>query len=56
MTGTPMQVYVNGDVQEFAENTAVADLIAKLGLTGKRIAVELNKEILPHLVELPTKR
>ncbi|MEN8261103.1 MAG: sulfur carrier protein ThiS [Pseudomonadota bacterium] len=43
-----MQVYVNGDEQELAENTLVADLIAKLGLTDKRIAVELNKKILPY--------
>ncbi|MGJ0429078.1 sulfur carrier protein ThiS [Methylobacter sp.] len=42
-----MIVYVNGETREIAENSHVADVIADMGLTGKRIAVELNKEILP---------
>ncbi len=42
-----MIVYVNGETREIAENSHVADVIADMGLTGKRVAVELNKEILP---------
>ena len=42
-----MIVYVNGEEQEYAENITVANVIDNLGLTGKKIAVELNKEILP---------
>lgn len=42
-----MKISVNGDTREYAEGTAVADVVADLGLTGKRIAIELNKEILP---------
>ena len=42
-----MIVYVNGEIREIAENSHVTDVIADMGLTGKRIAVELNKEILP---------
>ncbi len=42
-----MIVYVNGETREVAENSHVADVIVDMGLTGKRIAVELNKEILP---------
>jgi thiazole synthase len=42
-----MIVYVNGETREIAENSHVTDVIADMGLTGKRIAVELNKEILP---------
>lgn len=42
-----MMIYVNGDTRDCAENSRVADLIAELGLNGKKIAVELNKEILP---------
>jgi thiazole synthase len=42
-----MMIYVNGDTRDCAENSRVADLIAELGLSGKKIAVELNKEILP---------
>ena len=42
-----MKISVNGDTREYAEGTAVADVVADLDLTGKRIAIELNKEILP---------
>ncbi len=42
-----MMVYVNGDTRDYAENSKVADVVADLGLTGKKIAIELNKEILP---------
>ncbi len=42
-----MKITVNGEVKEFSENSKVADVVASLGLTGKRIAVELNREILP---------
>ncbi|MEY4210087.1 MAG: hypothetical protein RLZ92_466, partial [Pseudomonadota bacterium] len=42
-----MKVQVNGDSREYGDNCTVADVIADLGLTGKRIAVELNMEILP---------
>src|SRR5574343_1544360 len=42
-----MKIQVNGDNREYGEYCTVADVIADLGLTGKRIAVELNKEILP---------
>lgn len=42
-----MIVYVNGETRDCAENSKVADVVAELGLTGKKIAIELNKEILP---------
>lgn len=42
-----MNIQVNGDLREVGEGTTVAKVIAELGLTGKRIAVELNLEILP---------
>ncbi len=43
-----MKISVNGELREYAENTTVADVVEDLGLTGKRIAVELNKEIMPY--------
>jgi thiazole synthase len=43
-----MIIYVNGDAREYAESNRVADVIADLGLKGKKIAVELNMEILPY--------
>jgi len=42
-----MRVFVNGEIRELAENATVADLVAELGLAEKKIAVELNKEIVP---------
>jgi thiazole synthase len=42
-----MKISVNGDTREYTEGTAVADVIADLDLSGKRIAIELNKKILP---------
>ncbi len=42
-----MKILINGESKEYRENSAVADVIADMGLSGKRIAVELNKEILP---------
>ncbi len=42
-----MRISVNGDSREYGEDTTVANIVSELGLTGKRIAVELNKEILP---------
>ncbi len=42
-----MIIYINGDKREIAEHSVVADVVAKLGFTGKKIAVELNEEILP---------
>ncbi|CAG7856110.1 thiazole synthase [biofilm metagenome] len=42
-----MMLFINGKPQDFNENHNVADVINKLGLTGKRIAVELNHEIVP---------
>jgi thiazole synthase len=43
-----MIIYVNGEIREIAENNRVADVIADMGLKDKKIAVELNNEILPY--------
>ena len=43
-----MNIYVNGESRDFPDETTVAQVTAELGLTGKRIAVEYNKEILPY--------
>jgi thiamine biosynthesis protein ThiS len=39
-------VIVNGEPQELSDGLTVADLIAQLTLNGRRIAVEVNREIL----------
>jgi thiazole synthase len=43
-----MKIFINGESRDFAENLSVADVLNDLGLSGKRIAVELNMEILPY--------
>ncbi len=42
-----MNVYVNGETKQYSGTITVADVVNELGLANKRIAVELNKEILP---------
>ena len=39
---------VNGEKLEFASNPRVADLLGKLALEGKKIAIERNGEIVPR--------
>ena len=43
-----MNVIVNGDDKTLEVGTTVADLVHLLSLEGKRIAVELNMEIVPR--------
>ncbi len=43
-----MNVIVNGENQKVANGAKLATLIALLALTGKRLAVELNGEIVPR--------
>ena len=42
-----MNVYVNGEEKNSPDNSSVATVVDAMGLTGKKIAIELNKEILP---------
>jgi len=42
-----MRLRINGDEKEIGEATTVAQLVASLGLAGRRVAVERNREILP---------
>ena len=41
-------VSVNGEIRQFDSPIKVAQLLDHLGLTGKRLAVELNGEIVPR--------
>ena len=43
-----IQVLVNGEPQALAASDSVASLLAARGLTGKRVAVELNGTIVPR--------
>lgn len=43
-----MEILVNGASREVPEGTTIAQLIEMLGLTGRRLAVEVNREIVPR--------
>ncbi len=43
-----MQIQVNGEALDVSENATLAELVEQLELAGKRIAVELNLEIIPR--------
>lgn len=43
-----MEIIVNGEAREVPEAYTVADLIEEMSLTGRRLAVEVNLEIVPR--------
>lgn len=44
-----MQIWINGKPNDFAPaSMTMADLVGALDLTGKRIAIEQNGEIVPR--------
>ena len=43
-----MQVVVNDEPRELAEGATVADLVIALGLGPRRIAVEVNRAVVPR--------
>jgi thiamine biosynthesis protein ThiS len=43
-----MQIHVNGAAREVPDNYTAAELVAAMDLTGKRIAMEVNLEIVPR--------
>jgi thiamine biosynthesis protein ThiS len=43
-----VQVTVNDEARELPEGATVADLVSALGLGPRRIAVEVNREIVPR--------
>lgn len=43
-----MNIRVNGDPLTLPDGSTLADLVARQGLTGRRIAIERNGEIVPR--------
>jgi sulfur carrier protein len=43
-----MQIYLNGEEKQIPEGMDMAGLIELLELTGQRIAVEVNAELVPR--------
>jgi sulfur carrier protein len=46
--GNVLAIVVNGDSRTIASGTTVAGLLAELGLAGRPVAVERNREIVPR--------
>lgn len=43
-----MNLFLNGKTEHFDNLITAAQLVEKLGLQGKRIAMEVNQEIVPR--------
>jgi sulfur carrier protein len=43
-----IRILVNGEPYQIAEDAVVADLISELNLPPERVAIELNRAILPR--------
>ena len=46
--GAAMMIVLNGEERGCQDNWTVADLVEDLGLTKKRIAAEVNRDIIPR--------
>lgn len=43
-----MQIFVNGESKQVSENLLMSDLVEMLDLSGQRIAIEVNEELVPR--------
>ncbi len=43
-----MNIYVNGEPRQVPQDFTAARLLTELSLTGKRIAIEVNQDIVPR--------
>ena len=43
-----MKIVLNGREQHIDDGTTLADLVSRAGLAGKRVAIEVNREIVPR--------
>jgi len=43
-----MEVFVNGSARDLPDGSTVAELIEMMGLAHLRLAVEINREIIPR--------
>ena len=43
-----MEITLNGSTRAIPEQTSASGLLQSLGLAGKRLALEINREIVPR--------
>ncbi|MBE7374970.1 sulfur carrier protein ThiS [Pseudomonas lopnurensis] len=49
-----MQIQLNGEPYELPAGQTVAELLVRLELSGRRLAVELNRDIVPRSAHAST--
>ncbi|ASL28304.1 sulfur carrier protein ThiS [Azotobacter beijerinckii] len=49
-----MRIQLNGEPYDLADGQTIADLLARLDLAGRRVAVELNLDIVPRSLHAAT--
>ncbi|KHL69110.1 MULTISPECIES: sulfur carrier protein ThiS [Pseudomonas] len=50
-----MRIHLNGEARDTRDGLSIADLLAELGLTERRVAVELNLDIVPRSLHADTR-
>jgi sulfur carrier protein len=50
-----MNLFINGEDKSFADSLSLAQLVEHLGMQGDRVAVELNREIVPRAQWIETR-
>lgn len=48
MSHSQLSIRVNGEPRTVSEDASVADLIAQLGLAGRKLAVAVNRDVVPR--------
>jgi len=43
-----MNIFINGQAEDVPEALPLSELIQRLDLAGKRVAVEINEELVPR--------
>ena len=43
-----MEIQLNGEAREVPDNCTAEQLVEELGLAGRRLAMEVNREIVPR--------
>lgn len=43
-----MKIIINGETREIGGEATLADLVDSLDLSGRRIAIEVNEELVPR--------
>lgn len=50
-----MNIEINGEIREVPQETTISQLLEELGLLGRRVAVEVNRELVPRGLHPTTK-